>query len=211
MCEGRERNRVRIEDLWRKLWGRKILWFMVLLAIAVLLSYMKMLKLKEGGELTLLSMLPVCLIGYYFGAIPGLVGAFLFGSIKLLIDWPQIEAANRFAECWDYLLGYSLLGFCGVLADRRLRFHLSLPAAFTWAVFLRFIEWAANCFLFYYDSGRSLLWNIFVGAIAYTIGYIGIEWLLCMLVLWIPQGRDAVDFLGRVATESYPEEDYDVF
>ena len=49
------------------LWNRKWLWILILVAAAVILSYMKPLKLEEGGEVTYLSMLAIYLVGYFYG------------------------------------------------------------------------------------------------------------------------------------------------
>lgn len=49
------------------LWNRKWLWILMILGMGLLLSYLQPLQLSEGGEVTFLSMLAVCMAGYFFG------------------------------------------------------------------------------------------------------------------------------------------------
>ena len=89
------------------LWNRKWFWIITLLALSLLLSYMQPLQLKEGGEVTCLSMMILCLAGYFYGGPTGLFTCFCFGAIKYVLDYPGII---NVPEVWDYLLGYGVLG-----------------------------------------------------------------------------------------------------
>ena len=75
------------EKVQRSWWNKKAKWFFTLLTVSVLLSYVSILKLKEGGDITFLSMLVLCLIGYVLEPQYGLLAAFLFGIIKYVIDY----------------------------------------------------------------------------------------------------------------------------
>ncbi len=75
------------ERMQRSWWNKKAKWFFVLLIVSVVLSYVSILKLKEGGDVTFLSMLVICLVGYILEPEYGLLAAFLFGVIKYVIDY----------------------------------------------------------------------------------------------------------------------------
>lgn len=184
------------------LWNRKWLWIVILIGFAVFLSYLKPLKLEEGGEMTYLSMLVIYLVGYFYGGRTGLAAAFLYGAIKYFLDYPLIV---NVPELWDYILGYGLLGAGGFLADRK----YGLQKGYLLAALLRYIESVWNCIWFYYMYEESVAANIQYGLI-YCIGYIGAEALITFLVLCIPPVREAIEYLKYVATNEY-EEDLDTF
>ncbi len=75
------------ERFQRSWWNKPAKWFSVMLALSLILSYVAILKLGEGGSVTFLSMLVLCLIGYVLEPRAGLLAAFLFGVIKYIIDY----------------------------------------------------------------------------------------------------------------------------
>ena len=75
------------ERFRRSWWNRPVKWFAVLLFISLVLSYISILELGEGGSVTFLSMLVLCLIGYVLEPRAGLLAAFLFGLIKYIVDY----------------------------------------------------------------------------------------------------------------------------
>ena len=93
------------------LWNRRWLWVVILIVASILLSYLKPLKLQEGGEVTYLSMLVIFLVGYFYGGKAGIGAAFLYGILKYVLDYPFVI---NIPELWDYILGYGLLGFGGL-------------------------------------------------------------------------------------------------
>ncbi len=81
----------KVKEMHQKLlkgwWNNPVRWFMVLLALSLLLSYIYILRLSEGGEITFFSMLILCLIGYIVNPKAGLFAAFLFALIRYGIDY----------------------------------------------------------------------------------------------------------------------------
>ena len=75
------------ENMQKSWWNRPARWFAAMLAVSIVLSYVDILRLGEGGSVTFLSMLVLCLIGYVLEPKYGLLAAFLFGVIKYLIDY----------------------------------------------------------------------------------------------------------------------------
>ncbi len=82
-----EQQRKMHERFQRSWWNRPVKWFIVMLALSILLSYVEILRLGEGGSVTFLSMLVLCLIGYVLEPKAGLLAAFLFGVIKYILDY----------------------------------------------------------------------------------------------------------------------------
>ncbi len=98
----------------------------VLLALSVVLSFIEVWKMPMGGGVTLLSMLPVCLISVKYGARDAVPTAFLYSVIQFAIGF---SSGNVFVYCitpltwiicllFDYIVPYTLLGFAGIFRSR---------------------------------------------------------------------------------------------
>ena len=97
--------------------------FSVMLALSVVLSFIEIWKMPMGGGITLLSMLPVCLIAVKYGVRGALPTAFLYSVIQFAIGF---SSGNVFVYCvtpftwimcmlFDYIVPYTVLGFSGIL------------------------------------------------------------------------------------------------
>lgn len=94
----------------------------VLLALAVALSYVKFFSLPFDGSITLLSMLPICLVAIRHGLAWGLGTAFCYSWFQILqggvFAWgltPGMLVASLFL---DYILAFTVLGFAGLFRRR---------------------------------------------------------------------------------------------
>ena len=98
----------------------------VMLALSIVLSFVAILKMPMGGEVTLLSMLPVMLIGVKYGPKTGLTLAFLYSLFQLAQGilngnvFVYIETAVGVAVCvaLDYIVPFTLLGLAGIFRKR---------------------------------------------------------------------------------------------
>lgn len=109
---------------------KKLVTTAMLLAMAVLLSLVQVLKLPFGGSVTLVSMLPVVLIAYMFGTKWGLFSAFVYSLLQMLTGMDTVTAffmpgdsqmALGAALCVcliDYVLAYTMLGFGGIFKGK---------------------------------------------------------------------------------------------
>lgn len=103
---------------------RKLTTSAILLALAFVLSYVKFYELGDGGGLTLLSMLPICLISIKFGLGWGLGSAFIYSLIQLFIDLPKAMGWGLTPAAWvgvilfDYLIAFTALGLAGLFRKK---------------------------------------------------------------------------------------------
>lgn len=65
---------------------------------------------KMGGSITLLSMLFICLTGYWYGLRTGLMTAFAYGCLQLILDPFIISLPQVF---FDYFFAFGALGLSG--------------------------------------------------------------------------------------------------
>ena len=92
----------------------------VMIALAAVLSLVKVYKLPWGGSITLLSMVPICLYSIKRGAAAGMAVSFVYSVVQLLLDLGEVLSwgltAGTLVACFalDYILAYSALGTAGI-------------------------------------------------------------------------------------------------
>ncbi len=94
----------------------------ILLALAIVLSYIKFFELPFDGSITLFSMLPVCLVAIKYGMAWGLGTAFCFSWFQILqggvFGWgltPTMLIGSLFL---DFILAFTVLGFAGIFRKK---------------------------------------------------------------------------------------------
>ncbi len=91
----------------------------LLLAVAAVLSMVKLLDLPYGGSVTACSALPVLLIGYRHGTRFGLFSAFVYALLQLLLGMSTLSYFSTPLSIvavivLDYVLAFVVLGLGGV-------------------------------------------------------------------------------------------------
>ena len=90
----------------------------LMLAVAVALSYVKIFTLPFDGSITLLSMLPICLIAIRHGTAWGLGTAFAYSWFQILqggvFAWGLTPAMLVGSLFLDYILAFTVLGLAGI-------------------------------------------------------------------------------------------------
>lgn len=91
----------------------------LLLAVATVLSMVKLLDLPYGGSVTACSALPVLLIGYRHGTEFGLFAAFVYSLLQLLLGTSTLSYFSTPLSIaavilLDYVLAFVVLGLGGV-------------------------------------------------------------------------------------------------
>ena len=107
----------------------------MLLAIAIVLEFVSKMIIPEmpfGGQVTLVSMLPVVLISYRHGVKWGLVSGVTYALLEMAIGFKTVSAAfqpgyfgdgtlilNALLMCLlDYLVAFTVLGLGGMFRNR---------------------------------------------------------------------------------------------
>ncbi len=91
----------------------------VLLALATILSVIKLVDMPVGGSVTLCSMLPVLLISYRFSPAFGFLGGFVYSVIQLILGTENLSYATSALATvaiilFDYLLPFTLIAVGGI-------------------------------------------------------------------------------------------------
>ena len=79
-------------------------------AIAFVLSYIRLYRWPQGGSITLVSMLPIFIYAYIFGPAAGVVAGAACGVLQLIQD-PYI--LHPVQVMLDYIIAFAALGLAG--------------------------------------------------------------------------------------------------
>ena len=92
-----------------------------MVALATVLSYIRVFKLPWGGSITLLSMLPIALFSIRRGLKPGFMASFAFALIQFaqgigdgLFGWGLTAGMLIACIVLDYLGAFTVLGIAGI-------------------------------------------------------------------------------------------------
>lgn len=90
----------------------------MLLALAMILSYIKVYELPQGGSITL-EMLPIVVLALRQGTKMGCFGGFVFGLLQMILGFSNVlycQTLIAMIGCilLDYLLAFTVLGLAPV-------------------------------------------------------------------------------------------------
>lgn len=99
----------------------------IMVALATVLSFIRVYKLAWGGSITLLSMLPIVLFSIKRGLKYGFSVAFVFSLVQLLqgitdglFGWGLSSQMLIACILFDYILAFSVLGIAGIFRKKGL-------------------------------------------------------------------------------------------
>lgn len=176
----------------------------LLVALAQILSMMKIWEMPWGGSITL-GMLPIFLFAVRWGMKWGLVSGFVYGFLQMMFD-------GGFAISWqsilgDYLVAFTVLGLAGLFYGKK------------YGVFLGTLVGGLARFLVHYVVGATV-WAMYMPeeffgltmtspwfySLLYNGFYMGIDIVLCLVVfgiLYVPMRKymTGEDVKALVGTE----------
>ena len=92
---------------------RSITFAAVCIAMSFALSYLRLLKMANGGAVTVASLLPLMLYSYMFGTKKGVFAGMIYGVLQALQD-PYILHPAQFLL--DYPIAFAAIGLAGMFA-----------------------------------------------------------------------------------------------
>ena len=157
----------------------------IMLAMATVLSLIKVYQMPLGGSVTLCSMLPILLIGYKYGPKWGLLTGFTYGVIQLFLDlaaalsWGLTPTALAASFIFDYLLAFTSLGLAGVYGKGFSKFLAGLATS----VVLRFVFHVLSG-VTAYASWLPKEWgnHLWLYSLAYNGSFLLPDFIICAVV-----------------------------
>ena len=138
----------------------------MLLAVAIVLELISKMLIPElpfGGQITLVSMLPVVLISYRHGVRWGLVAGVTYALLEMALGAKTVAAAfqpgsfgdgvmllNAAVMCLlDYLVAFTVLGLGGIFRNRMKTPGGALAAGAAVALFARYVAHIASGYILF--------------------------------------------------------------
>lgn len=168
----------------------------VMIALASVLSLLKLADLPAGGSVTFASMLPIVLISYRHGAKYGLAAGTVYGVIQQLLGLRTLSYVTGFASVLavillDYVIAFAVLGLGGVFRKSGMSQSLALVSGAALASVLRYICHVVSGATVW--AGLTIPTSaVLVGSLAYNATYMIPETLILLLVLFYIS--EAMDF-----------------
>ena len=150
----------------------------IMVALATVLSFIRVVKLPWGGSITLLSMLPIVLFSIRRGIKSGLTVSFLYALIQFiqgiivdgLFGWGLTPGGLIACIFLDYLLAFTVLGLAGLFRHKGVTGWIS---GIVLAILLRFTMHFLSGVIIWKSFGE--LWGDFFteNTVLYSLLYNG--------------------------------------
>ena len=148
-----------------------------MVALAAVLSFIRVYRLPWGGSITLLSMLPIAVYSIKRGLKAGFAASFVFSLFQLfqgitdgLFGWGLTPVMLIACILLDYVLAYTSLGIAGIFRNKGAAGWLGGTIL---AVFIRFVFHFLSGVVIWHSYGE--LWNGFStdNTVLYSLLYNG--------------------------------------
>ena len=155
-------------------------------ALAFVLSYIRLFRLPQGGSITLASMLPILIYAIMFGPIAGIIAGLALGFLQLMQD-PYIVHWAQFML--DYPLSYGALGLAGL-------YRRNFIIGGSIGVFFRFLmNFIAG--VIFWGEFTPEGFGVYTWSIVYNGSFIAVDALICVFLAYIPQVKSALNQVRR--------------
>ena len=176
----------------------------IMVALATVLCFIRIVRFPWGGSVTLLSMLPITVYSIRRGVKCGLLASFVFslvqflqGVIDGLFGWGLTGGMLIACILFDYIIAFTVLGLAGAFGNKSLG---AMVGGTVMAIFLRYVGHVISGAAVWHSVGK--IWEAFstdnewVYSIIYNGVYMGIELVLTVavtvLLLKLPQTKQLI-------------------
>ncbi len=96
--------------------SKEIAYAAVCIAMSFALSYLRIVKMPQGGSITIASLLPLMIYSYMFGTRKGVFAGFIYGILQAFQDTYILHPAQFLL---DYPVAFSCIGLAGMFAQTK--------------------------------------------------------------------------------------------
>lgn len=166
------------------------------LALATVIStVIKLPSLPNGGSITLFSMLIVCLTGYWYGPVIGLITGVAYGILQFIIG-PYF--VHPMQVLFDYPLAFGALGLSGFFCNKKHGLLFGYIAGVTG----RFVFHMISGLIFYTEYVGDTHGNLLaiLASTQYNLSYILPEMIATIILIALPPVANALEKVKKMAT-----------
>lgn len=158
---------------------RMLVYASICIALAFVLSYIRLVRMPQSGSITPGSMLPMFLFAYIFGPIPGVMAGLAYGLLQSVQDPFIVHWAQYLL---DYPLAFGLLGLAGL-------YRKNLAIAIFIGAFGRFFMHFLSGIIFFGEFAPEGT-PVVLYSLVYNGSFLGADALICILLAQVPQIRN---------------------
>lgn len=151
----------------------------LLVALSTALSYVVLFKAPYGGSVTLFSILPIVLAGYFFNVRIGLIVGMAVGFLNLLLN-PYI--VHPIQLLLDYPLAFGALGLGGILKKRG---EYSIIGVLWISILARYFCAFLSGVVFF-GAYATKGFNPVTWYLVYNASYLSVEGIMTTVLLFVP-------------------------
>ncbi len=151
------------------------------IAIAFILSYIRIYRWPQGGSITLASMLPMFIFAHMFGPAAGISAGAAYGLLQLIQD-PYI--LHPMQVILDYVIAFGAMGLAGCFPRN---FSLGVLIGGLGRYFSSFLSGVIFFAAFAPENMNPMVYSLLVNGLT-----IGTDTLICLLISFMPQVRSLV-------------------
>lgn len=180
-----------------KLRTKQLVFSAMAIALATVISVViKLPSLPNGGSVTLMSMLVISLVGYWYGPAIGLTAAIAYSILQMITGFYMVHPLQLLL---DYPLAFGALGLSGFFCNAK---H-GLLKGYLVGVTGRFLMHEISGLLFYTEYVTSLKGNMTAiwASTAYNLSYILPEAVLTIIIISLPVVSNFMKRLKTFANE----------
>lgn len=178
----------------RRMSAKQLAFSAMAIALATVTSMVKLFELPMGGSVTLLSMLFIVLIGYWYGLGAGLTVGFAFGILQLILG-PYIISIPQLLV--DYPLAFGALGLAGIFSRSRHGLIKGYIAAVLGRYFFAFL----SGWIFFGMFAPENFPNAVVYSLAYNGSYLGAEAAITLAIIALPPVNKALTYVKQMTEQ----------
>ena len=152
----------------------------IFIALAQVLSYLKLFELPQGGSITI-EMLPIFLYCARWGFGPGMLASFAYSILQAVLS-------STYAWTWqsligDYLLAFTVLGFAGACSKLKGGFFIGTVVGCVCRFIVHFIS-GITIYRIYEPTElfNTTFANPYIYSAAYNGSYMVIDLVLCLVI-----------------------------
>lgn len=155
------------------------------IALAFVLSYIRLFHMPQGGSITPGSMLPIMLFAYICGPVPGVLAGMAYGILQYIQDAYLVHWAQLLL---DYPIAFGMLGLAGLVRKN------FIAGSFI-AVSGRFLMHFLTGILFFAEFAGDQ--NPVIYSLVYNGTYLVVEYIICSVITLLPPMQSLIKRLQK--------------
>ncbi len=136
----------------------------IMIAVATVLSLLKIYEAPLGGSVTLCSMVPLIILSYRHGAKWGIEAALVYSVLQLVLGIGTVSYVPTFwgvvlCVLFDYIIAFTVIGLAGIYRGILKSDYVGITAGAATVCVLRFVCHFLSGAVVWYSITKEGQWN----------------------------------------------------